>query len=394
MKNDLLKCYVNGKKSACHICGDSVYLLSFNAAFDSGVRLNNMRGYQKAMKLPSASVDSFSPLGLESAIFADLGAVGVSVSSVCFEGSEKYAEYRANIRTYTKGAKKAAAPAAAAPAPAVAAAPVAAPVVTPAAPAEPDEIRHEKFNYIVSMVRAGIPVYLYGPAGSGKNVICEQVARALGLEFYFVNTVTQEYKLTGFIDAGGKYQETEFYKAYKNGGLFMLDELDASDPAALITINAALANKYFPFPCGTVKMHPNFRCMAAGNTIGRGASEMFSGRCVIDSATLDRFAAVPVEYDERIERTLTNDSNLIAFVHDLRRAAASVGVSLVLGYRPIMRVSALVSLAAGLPGVSLSDIINSAIIKGLDSDSVRGLYGALTDKENRFAVALRPLAGL
>ena len=111
-----------------------------------------------------------------------------------------------------------------------------------------DEVLHEKFDTILKFVKQNEPVFLVGEAGTGKNYICKQVAKALGLKFYFSNAVTQEYKLTGFTDAMGKYQESEFYKAFKNGGLFMLDEIDASIPEVLVILNAAIANKYFDFP--------------------------------------------------------------------------------------------------------------------------------------------------
>ncbi len=95
-----------------------------------------------------------------------------------------------------------------------------------------------------------IPIFPIWPSRLRKNVICKQVAESLGLEFYFTNAVTQEYKLTGFIDANGRYHETQFYKAFVNGGVFMLDEIDASSPEVLVILNAAIANKYFDFPTG------------------------------------------------------------------------------------------------------------------------------------------------
>lgn len=64
---------------------------------------------------------------------------------------------------------------------------------------------HKEFETILKLVNADIPVFLTGPAGCGKNVICKQVAEALGKEFYFSNAVTQEYKITGFIDANGTF---------------------------------------------------------------------------------------------------------------------------------------------------------------------------------------------
>jgi len=86
-------------------------------------------------------------------------------------------------------------------------------------------ITHEKYEQVLNLVNADIPVFLTGPAGSGKNVICKQVSEALGLEFYFSNAVTQEYKLTGFIDANGNYQGTQFHKAFAGGGCSCLTKL-------------------------------------------------------------------------------------------------------------------------------------------------------------------------
>ena len=54
-------------------------------------------------------------------------------------------------------------------------------------------VQHSKFETVLKFVANDEPVYLAGPAGSGKNVICKQVAEALGLDFYFTNAVTQEY---------------------------------------------------------------------------------------------------------------------------------------------------------------------------------------------------------
>lgn len=46
---------------------------------------------------------------------------------------------------------------------------------------------HEKFDEVANIVNLDIPVYLTGKTGTGKNVICQQVAEALGLDFYFTN---------------------------------------------------------------------------------------------------------------------------------------------------------------------------------------------------------------
>ena len=64
-------------------------------------------------------------------------------------------------------------------------------------PVKIDGVTHEKFNDVLQLLALNIPVMLVGPAGSGKNVLVDQLAKALGLDFYFTNAVTQEYVLTG-----------------------------------------------------------------------------------------------------------------------------------------------------------------------------------------------------
>ena len=164
------------------------------------------------------------------------------------------------------------------------------------------EVVHKSFETVLKFVAADEPVFLTGAAGCGKNVICKQVAKALGLPFYFSNAVTQEYKITGFTDAMGTFHETQFYKAFKDGGVFMLDEIDASIPEVLVILNAAIANRYFDFPApiGYVEAHPDFRVVAAGNTFGLGADMEYVGRNQLDMASLDRFAVVEIDYDRDI----------------------------------------------------------------------------------------------
>ena len=251
-----------------------------------------------------------------------------------------------------------------------------------------DQILHPKFDTVLKKIAMGDAVYMYGPAGSGKNILAQQVAKALGLDFYYCSTITQEYKLEGFIDAGGVYHETELYRAFKNGGLFMLDEMDASCPEALIILNNALEQGYFTFPCGVVKAHENFRCIAAGNTCGHGATVEFNGRMKIDEATLNRFSIEYMGYDERIELACAgDDSELVEFIHELRKASQKAGMYLVLGYRNIKRV-AKYSAVFGIESALESDIL-----RGMDRDDIRQLVGACSAaRNNKYMNALIAIA--
>lgn len=228
-------------------------------------------------------------------------------------------------------------------------------------------IQHEKFETILKFVANNEPVYLEGPAGSGKNVICKQVAEALGLKFYFTNAVTQEYKLTGFTDAMGKFQETQFYKAFTQGGLFMLDEMDASIPEVLVILNAAIANRYFDFPApiGYVEAHPDFRVVAAGNTTGHGADMEYVGRNQLDGASLDRFAVVKVDYSPLIEESVSlGNLELLDFCRQFRKGAKKAGLNVIVSYRAIGRLAKMVNI------MDDAEAIETCLVKGLEKDDV------------------------
>lgn len=247
------------------------------------------------------------------------------------------------------------------------------------------EVKHSKFDMIKACIENDIPVYLAGPAGSGKNYTLEQISWELGLDFYFTNSVQQEYKLTGFIDAGGVYHETEFYKAFKNGGIFFLDEMDASIPEVLVLLNAAIANRYFEFPNGKIKAHKNFRVVAAGNTVGSGADEMYTGRLVLDQATLDRFAIIDFGYDKNIEMHIAKgNKELVDFVEAIRMEAETNGIRATFSYRCIGMVSKLEK-----TGLELKNILEIAVFKGMEKDTINNFR--LYALNNKYKTALQEL---
>ncbi len=239
---------------------------------------------------------------------------------------------------------------------------------------EDGEIHHDRYDEIKCCLECGIPVYLAGPAGSGKNFTVEQIAKELGWNFYFSNSVQQEYKLTGFIDAGGKFHDTEFSKACKeaatgNDVVFFLDEMDASIPEVLVLLNAAIANGYFEFPDGKINFDGKVHFVAAGNTVGSGADEMYTGRMVLDQATLDRFAIIEFDYCLKIEMSIThNNTALVEFIHQLRKEAEDKGIRATFSYRCMTMITKLEK-----KGMSLDMAMKISIVKGLDKDTINTL---------------------
>lgn len=249
---------------------------------------------------------------------------------------------------------------------------------------ETPKILDKGFKMLVNMLGAHENIYLYGPAGSGKNVLCEELAAALGVNFYYQNTILTKFDLSGYKNAGGEFEETEFFKAWTKGGLFMLDECDNSQAEALVALNAALANGYYTFSgVGKVVAHKNFYCVAAGNTNGQGATEEYCGRYKMDESSRDRFFFYEVSYDPRIEEAISSEHpDVIEFVRALRTAAATLQLPLICGYRAVGKLNKFYDMDA-------ADLLNGFVLRGMQVDDIRELTAHLSSlKGNRFADAL------
>lgn len=263
---------------------------------------------------------------------------------------------------------------------------------------EKAEVSHAKIETVTKAIEAGIGVYLYGPAGTGKSHLAKQVAKRLNLDYYEESKIENAFDLKGFVDARGEYVWTAFAKAYVNGGLFFLDEYDASNSNATTAFNNALAGTGFTFPgIGYKIKHENFRVIAAGNTIGHGAARdkygiEYCARNMQDAATLTRFPIkIECDYCEEIERFLTypyigeKSTALIEFVHGLRAATAATSVQCTCSYREIEAMAKLLSL-----GISADEVFSS-LFGYLDADDKR-MLSANIQGSGAFVEAFKRLA--
>lgn len=229
-----------------------------------------------------------------------------------------------------------------------------------------DKLVHERYETVLKAVANDVPVMLVGPAGSGKTTLCEQVAEALDLRFYFTGAVASEYKLSGFVDAQGRIVSTAFREAYKNGGLFLFDEVDASMPQAIMAFNAALANGHCDFPgdIEPTKRHPSFRVVAAANTFGRGADRQYVGRNQLDAASLDRFAVIELDYDETMETALAGNKQWSKRIQRIRKEIQKQQIRHIVSPRASILGAKL--LAAGF---STDEALEATVWKGLDHET-------------------------
>jgi MoxR-like ATPase len=186
---------------------------------------------------------------------------------------------------------------------------------------------HSCIDTLVKLAMNKRHAWVYGPPGSGKSYACKQVAEILNIPFYSKSFSSQAsvFELKGFQNANGVYVETDFVKCFRDGGLFLLDEIDGANPNVLLSLNSALSNGFIDTPGGQIVKSPEFVCFAGANTIGTGNSAKYAGRQIIDQTTISRFRFVYFGYDENLETVLVG-SAIAKKVQKIRQKANEKGL--------------------------------------------------------------------
>jgi cobaltochelatase CobS len=174
--------------------------------------------------------------------------------------------------------------------------------------AEPGQ--HAVLPYVRKLAAARLNIMLIGGAGVGKTFLAEQLAN-LDFDGRFgmvpmTGGATPSWLVGAYTLEG--YRSRPFVDIYKNGGIFLFDEMDAADPNMLLLVNSALANGKFQNPVTgeMIERHDDFVAIACTNTMGLGADRHFKGRSGLDAATVDRFrmGRVQVNLDENLAKHL------------------------------------------------------------------------------------------
>jgi cobaltochelatase CobS len=208
-----------------------------------------------------------------------------------------------------------------------------------------------EFERMVQLASARIPMLLVGPAGCGKTYLAEKLGEALDLEVsdQSCSEGMSESVFNGLllpIGANGsfKHVSSPFMDRYENGGVMLLDEMDAGDPNLFTYINKAIANQSYTVPQRytkpVVKKHGDFVLIAAANTFGHGADSMYVGRNQLDAATLDRFKVglICIDYSQDVELSLA-DEDLCTWAWGIRKKIRDARLRRVMSTRVIKDLS-------------------------------------------------------
>lgn len=174
---------------------------------------------------------------------------------------------------------------------------------------------HHMSGLIVKLLAARIPVALIGPSGTGKTTLLRKCAEHLGMPSGaapMTAGATPSWLLGRYtLDAENSFKDTKMLRCLTDGGVFVFNELDASDPNMLLVANDVIAlepGEIFDNPVNGEEYvrHGDFLPGATMNTFGLGANAQYTGRERIDLATIDRFrmGRVYLNLDEDLAHSL------------------------------------------------------------------------------------------
>jgi cobaltochelatase CobS len=210
--------------------------------------------------------------------------------------------------------------------------------------------KHAKFDVLLRAAVSRLPtgyspgIFLQGEASSGKTTGARMLAEALDLSWHFNGAISFPHEMLGFIDGAGKYHRTPFREAYEKGGVYTFDEVDRSDPVALLAVNPHLANGVATFPYKQVRRHKDCIIVCTANTWGLGADANYSGATKLDAAFLSRFPVrINWDIDPNLEEAIVDHPEWLARVRQARERARAVGLKVMIDTRIALAGVSLIS---------------------------------------------------
>jgi len=226
---------------------------------------------------------------------------------------------------------------------------------------------HKEFERLLKVANTWVNgyrpgIFLKGEASSGKTTGCRMAAEAMGLDWHFNGAISFPHEMLGFIDGNGKYHRTPFREAYEHGGWYTFDEVDRSDPVALLGVNPHLANGVATFPDKQIKRHKDCILSATANTWGLGGDTDYVGATKLDAAFLSRLPVrIGWDIDPDLEDAIVANPEWLAMVRTSRAKARLVGLKVMIDTRAAQAGAALI--AAGYSMLEAADMTYLANLK-------------------------------
>lgn len=167
----------------------------------------------------------------------------------------------------------------------------------------------------------GSGFFLFGPTGSGKTSLVEEVAARLGWPVFSV-TLNERMELTDLRGSWVYEQSGEgstpvmrflsgpALKAFAEGGILLMNEVDVASPGILSGLNDLIEGRsiYVPELKKQINPHPLFRVIATANSSGQGdETGAYSGVQSQNCALFNRMRSMQVGYPtEEVERELVS----------------------------------------------------------------------------------------
>lgn len=214
-------------------------------------------------------------------------------------------------------------------------------------------------------------IMIKGPMGGGKSTAAKQVADLFGLQYDYIGQTEMPHDVIGYVHpVTGDYKWTPFTRIYVEGGVIVLEEMDAWSARATLVTNIPLANGYITLPDGTRhQRHPDCIIVACTNTWGTGATAEYVGRNKLDAAYLDRFAIkLDWKYDNKLERAAARNDEVVDAVQRARFNATHYGIKVAISPRSSIDIADMVR-----AGYSIMSAMEVNFLSGVDHDTRRKL---------------------
>lgn len=149
-----------------------------------------------------------------------------------------------------------------------------------------------------------MPVVITGDSGNGKTKMVEQACAKNKRNFYRMNITveTDEMDILGhynLINGQTVWEDSPLVEAAKVGGIVLLDEIFAGNPARMLALQGILEGKPFLIKKTGERVIPaeGFNIIATDNTKGNGSeSGRYIGTNIQNTAFLERFVMC-IEHD-------------------------------------------------------------------------------------------------